>query len=185
MGGFGEVVMKHRSVFLVGLMAVGKSSVGRQLADELGYAFYDSDQEVETRAGAEIAWIFDVEGEDGFRERETQVINELTPMDGIVLATGGGVVLREENRHVLSDRGHVAYLTSPVSLLAERTRKDRRRPLLRDVDPATTLETFARERGPLYESIADRTFVTGGSSVRKIAQEVAEWHRESIGASSA
>ena len=185
MGGFGEGVMKHRSVFLVGLMAVGKSSVGRQLADELGYAFYDSDQEVETRAGAEIAWIFDVEGEEGFRERETQVINELTPMDGIVLATGGGVVLREENRHVLSDRGHVAYLTSPVNLLAERTRKDPRRPLLRDVDPATTLETFARERGPLYERIADRTFVTGGSSVRKIAQEVAEWHRESIGASSA
>ena len=116
--------MKHTSVFLVGLMAVGKSSVGRQLADELGYSFYDSDHEVEIRAGAEIAWIFDVEGENGFRERETQVINELTPIDRIVLATGGGVVLREENRRVLSNRGYVAYLTSPISLLAERTRKD-------------------------------------------------------------
>ena len=185
MGGFGEVAMKHRSVFLIGLMAVGKSSVGRQLADELGYAFYDSDHEVEARAGAEIAWIFDVEGEDGFREREMQIIDELTPMDGIVLATGGGVVLREENRDVLSDRGYVAYLTSPISLLADRTRKDRRRPLLRDVDPVTTLETFARERGPLYESIADRTFVTDGSSVRIVAREVADWHRESIGTSPA
>ena len=81
--------MKHTNVFLVGLMAVGKSSVGRQLADELGYSFYDSDREIEIRAGAEIAWIFDVEGENGFRERETQVINELTLMDRIVLATGG------------------------------------------------------------------------------------------------
>ena len=172
--------MKHTSVFLVGLMAVGKSSVGRQLADELGYSFYDSDREVEIRAGAEIAWIFDVEGENGFRERETQVINELTPIDRIVLATGGGVVLREENRRVLSNRGYVAYLTSPISLLAERTRKDRRRPLLRDGDPAVTLEAFARERGPLYESVADRTFMTDGSSIRKVAREVAQWHRDAL-----
>ena len=172
--------MKHTSVFLVGLMAVGKSSVGRQLADELGYSFYDSDHEIEIRAGAEIAWIFDVEGENGFRERETQVINELTPMDRIVLAPGGGVVLREENRRVLSNRGYVAYLTSPISLLAERTRKDRRRPLLRDVDPAATLETFARERGPLYESVADCTFMTDGSSIRKVAREVAQWYRDAI-----
>ncbi|MEE3278834.1 MAG: shikimate kinase AroK [Pseudomonadota bacterium] len=173
--------MKHRSVFLVGLMAVGKSSVGKQLADELGYSFYDSDHEVEARAGAEIAWIFDVEGENGFREREMQVINDLTPMDGIVLATGGGVVLREENRRVLSDRGYVAYLTSPIGLLAERTRRDRRRPLLKDADHATTLEAFARERGPLYESVADRTFVSDGSSIRKVAREVAQWHRDVIG----
>ncbi|MFP6795769.1 MAG: shikimate kinase AroK [Pseudomonadales bacterium] len=173
--------MKHRSVFLVGLMAVGKSSVGRQLADELGYTFYDSDDEVESRAGAEIAWIFDVEGETGFRDRETQVINELTPLDGIVLATGGGVVLREENRRVLSDRGFVAYLTSPISLLVERTRKDTRRPMLRDKDPVATLKGFARERGPLYESVADRTFVTDGSSVRNVAREVARWHRDAIG----
>ncbi|HBP15554.1 MAG TPA: shikimate kinase I, partial [Gammaproteobacteria bacterium] len=118
---------------------------------------------------------------NGFREREMQVINDLTPMDGIVLATGGGVVLREENRRVLSDRGYVAYLTSPISLLAERTRKDRRRPLLQDVDPAATLEAFARERGPLYESVADRTFVSDGSSIRKVAREVAQWHRDAIG----
>ena len=90
------------------------------------------------------------------------------------------MVLREENRRVLSDRGYVAYLTSPISLLAERTRKDRRRPLLRGVDPAVTLETFARERGPLYESVADCTFMTNGSSIQKVAREVAQWHRDAI-----
>jgi shikimate kinase len=119
------MVGKNHNVFLVGLMAVGKTTVGRLLADELALPFFDSDRVVEEKAGADIAWIFDVEGEAGFRERECQVVDELTLRDGVVLATGGGVVLREENRRNLSTRGIVVFLDSPIEKLVERTRHDR------------------------------------------------------------
>ena len=120
------MVSKNHNVFLIGLMAVGKTTVGRLLSDELGLPFFDTDRVVEEKAGADIAWIFDVEGEAGFRERECQAVDELTQRDGVVLATGGGVVLRDENRHNLATRGVVVFLDSPIEKLVERTRRDKR-----------------------------------------------------------
>jgi shikimate kinase len=163
----------NRNVFLIGLMAVGKTTVGRLLALELGLAFYDSDRVIEERAGADIAWIFDVEGERGFRDREAAVIDELTAMDGVVIATGGGVVLREENRRHLRERGTVVLLESPVERLVERTRHDRKRPLLRDGNARETLERLTRERSELYESIADVRFVADRRSAASLARDIA------------
>ncbi len=164
--------MKHRSVFLVGLMAVGKSSVGRQLADELGYSFYDSDHEVETRAGAEIAWIFDVEGEGGFREREHAVIADLCRLDGVVLATGGGAVLREDNRKALRAGGRVVYLCTSVDQQLERTARDRNRPLLQAADPRGVLANLMAVRDPLYRSIADVIIETDERPPRLVVMEI-------------
>ena len=112
--------MTHQSIYLVGLMAVGKSTVGKLLAERLNRPFFDSDKEIERKAGAEISWIFDVEGEEGFRDREEQVIYELTKVPGVVVATGGGAVLREENRQMLTARGCVVHLDSPLERLLER-----------------------------------------------------------------
>jgi shikimate kinase len=165
---------KHRNFFLVGLMAVGKSTVGRCLAEELKLPFFDSDRVIEERAGADVAWIFDVEGEAGFREREVQVIDELTACDGIVLATGGGVVMREENRRRLSERGTVIFLDTTLSNLVERTRRDRRRPLLQQSkDPMMTFERLEAERRPLYEAIADYRFFANRGSASSMAREIA------------
>jgi shikimate kinase len=164
---------KNRNIFLVGLMAVGKTTVGRLLADELAMPFFDTDRVVEEKAGAEIAWIFDVEGEAGFREREVQVVDELTARHGVVLATGGGVVLREENRRNLAARGTVIYLDSPIDRLVERTRRDKRRPLLQNGDARATLRRLAEVRGPLYASIADYRFCADRHSAKSLASEIA------------
>ena len=126
MAPFVVMVTKNHNVFLIGLMAVGKTTVGRLLSDELGLPFFDTDRVVEEKAGADIAWIFDKEGEAGFRDRECQAVDELTQRDGVVLATGGGVVLREENRRNLATRGIVVFLDSPIERLVERTRRDKR-----------------------------------------------------------
>ena len=122
--------MSQKNIYLVGLMAVGKSTVGRLLAEALHLPFYDTDEEIEARAGAEVAWIFDVEGEEGFRDREEQVIDELTQLDGAVLATGGGAIKREANRRHLAGRGIVIHLDCTLKRLLVRTRKDKKRPLL-------------------------------------------------------
>jgi shikimate kinase len=164
---------KNHNIFLVGLMAVGKTTVGRLLAEELAMPFFDTDRVVEEKAGAEIAWIFDVEGEAGFREREVHVVDELTARCGVVLATGGGVVLREENRRNLAARGTVVYLESPIDKLVERTRRDKRRPLLKNGDPRATLRRLADERGPLYASIADYRFCANRHSAKALAKEIA------------
>ena len=164
--------MDAQNIFLVGLMAVGKSTVGRQLADALTMPFFDADHEVERRAGAEISWIFDVEGEQGFRDREAAVIDDLTQRHGIVMATGGGAILREENRRHLVERGTVIHLDSPIEKIIARTRRDSKRPLLQTGDPAKTLRELQRLRGPLYAEIADHRVVTdnrgAGSVTRKI-----------------
>jgi shikimate kinase len=128
-----------RNVILVGPMGAGKSTIGRALADELGVVFHDSDDLVEERSGASISWIFDVEGEEGFRERETAVIRDLANARGMVLATGGGAVLREENRRILSGLGTVVYLETTVKQQLARTRRDRKRPLLRSQDREVVL----------------------------------------------
>jgi shikimate kinase len=174
MAPFVVMVTKNRNVFLIGLMAVGKTTVGRLLSDELSLPFFDTDRVVEDKAGADIAWIFDMEGEAGFRERECQAVDELTQRDGVVLATGGGVVLREENRRNLSARGIVVFLDSSIERLVERTRRDKRRPLLRQGDARATFERLARERAPLYASIADYRFCADRHSAKALAREIAD-----------
>ena len=138
--------MSEQNVFLIGLMAVGKSTVGRRLASTLDRQFVDSDDEIERRAGAAISWIFDVEGEEGFRDREQQVIDDLSQRQGIVLATGGGAVLREINRQRLSQRGVVVHLHSPLKRLLARTKNDRNRPLLQTANPKKVLKILRAAR---------------------------------------
>lgn len=160
-------------IFLVGPMGAGKTTIGRLLAAGLKLRFMDADQEIEERCGADISWIFDVEGEEGFRERETRMIDELSASDNIVLATGGGVVLREENRRHLSGRGTVIYLMTTVNQQLERTHKDQKRPLLQDLEnPRQTLTEMMALRDPLYREIADITIVTGKRSPRAVANEL-------------
>jgi len=149
-----------QSVFLVGPMGVGKTTIGRQLAELLGYDFYDSDREIEQRSGASIPWIFDVEGEAGFRKREQAMIDELTRKSSIVLATGGGAVILPDNRQHLADRGIVVYLRAALEDLVQRTQQDKNRPLLQTDDPARKLQELITQREPWYLEIADLVFDT-------------------------
>ncbi len=151
-------------------MGAGKTTIGRQLADALGMDFADSDQVIEARTGATIPWIFDVEGEAGFRKREKAVIDELTQRQNLVLATGGGAVLDPENRRHLQARGTVIYLHADIDQLLERTRKDRNRPLLQTEDPRARLEALMAERDPLYREVADIILETGQRGVRHAVQ---------------
>ncbi|WP_339845722.1 shikimate kinase AroK [uncultured Halopseudomonas sp.] len=144
-----------RNVFLVGPMGAGKSTIGRLLAKELRYPFKDSDREIEAKTGADIPWIFDVEGEEGFRQREEAMIAELVLESGIVMATGGGVVMREANRQALAANGLVVYLRTSVDQQLQRTSKDRQRPLLLNADPERVLRDLMAKRDPLYREIAD------------------------------
>ncbi|MFY1026975.1 shikimate kinase I [Actinobacillus seminis] len=164
---------EKRNIFLVGPMGAGKSTVGRQLAQLLGMEFIDSDAEIEQRAGADISWIFDVEGEDGFRKREERIINELTQKQGIVLSTGGGAVLSKENRNHLSARGIVIYLETTVEKQFQRTQRDKKRPLLQEVeDPRQVLEDLAKIRNPLYAEVADITLSTDEQSAKVMASQL-------------
>lgn len=162
------------NLFLIGPMGAGKSTIGRQLAKDLKLEFYDADQEIEERSGANIAWIFDVEGEEGFRKREAQVIDELSQLQGIVLATGGGAILNAENRNRLAARGTVVYLQTTVEQQIRRTvsARDKRRPLLQNDIPEMTLKELMESRDPLYREIADVVVATDGRTVRAVAQEV-------------
>lgn len=141
-------------------MGAGKSTIGRMLAGKLGLPFKDSDREIEDRSGANIAWIFDVEGEEGFRGREESMINEITLLPQVVMATGGGVVMRETNRHHLKARGTVVYLDTPVEQQYERTKHDKKRPLLHNDNPKEVLENLFAIRDPLYREIADLVIST-------------------------
>ncbi len=162
-----------QSVFLIGMMASGKTTIGRHLAAVLELPFVDADRVIEQRAGADIAWIFDLEGEDGFREREQAVLDELTLREGIVLATGGGAVLREVNRSRLRERGVVVYLDAPLERLVARTRSDRKRPLLGDGDAEQTLARLLAERGGLYADTAHVTAPVDDGSPRSLAERIA------------
>lgn len=165
---------KPNNVFLIGPMGAGKSTIGRQLARDLKLDFYDADIEIEERTGADLGWIFDVEGEEGFRVREENIIEELTALQGILLATGGGAVASVENRKNLAARGTVVYLYATVSQQVKRTARDRRRPLLRGVEPGEVLNKLMDERDHLYREIADIVVSTDGKSVRTVSQEVIE-----------
>ncbi len=153
-------------------MGAGKSTIGKYLAQRLKLHFADTDTEIEARTGADIPWIFDVEGEEGFRDREQQVVEEMTRLDGVVLATGGGVILRPENRRALGSRGFVVYLYASVEEQVRRTRRDRRRPLLRKGDPRQILRDLMAVRDPLYREIADHIIETDGCSPRTVAQRL-------------
>jgi shikimate kinase len=147
-------VNNRSNIYLVGLMGAGKTTIGRQLARRLGRRFYDSDHEIVARTGVPIPTIFEIEGEEGFRRRESLAIAELTSGTDIVLATGGGVVLSPENRKRLHDTGWVVYLNVPPAMLFERTRLDRNRPLLRVENPLGKLEELHALRDPLYRETA-------------------------------
>jgi shikimate kinase len=161
-------------IFLVGLPGAGKSTVGRHLASELDATFYDLDEEIELRAGADIPWIFDVEGEAGFRNRETAVVKDFAALNDVVIATGGGVVLREENRRVMSQSSTVVYLSASLSTLVSRTSGKSKRPLLVGKDVRQVLKDLMRVREPLYQQIADVTVASTGGSAKKLAGVIAE-----------
>ncbi|HVL01968.1 MAG TPA: shikimate kinase AroK [Dongiaceae bacterium] len=165
---------KRSNVILVGPMGAGKSTIGRQLAQLLNYEFVDSDHEIEARTGADIPWIFDVEGEDGFRKREEAVIEELTQRQGIVLATGGGVVIREANRRAISSRGIVVYLKTSIEQQLARTAKDRKRPLLQHAEPRKVLTELMKIRDPLYLEVADHVVDTDASNIKDVATQIVE-----------
>jgi len=161
-----------KRVVLVGPMGAGKSTIGRLLAKELGYRFLDSDRIIEERCGANIPWIFDVEGEDGFRQRETAMLDELSNEVGTVLATGGGAVMRAENHGLLKKNAVVVYLKTSIDQQVERTRKDRNRPLLQNDDPEGVLRRLFAIRDPLYTELADIVMFTDRKSPRLVVRQL-------------
>ena len=162
-------------------MGSGKSTIGRILAEILNLKFVDLDCEIEERCGANIAWIFDMEGEDGFRKRESRVLVELASETGMLIATGGGTILFEENRNALKNNGYVVYLRAPVGQLLERTSHDRSRPLLNVGNPREVLEQLVLDRELLYQEIADLVFVTSKRKPWLIANEIANEVRQFVG----
>ena len=160
------------NIFLIGLMGTGKTTIGRQLAKSLKLSFVDSDHEIESRTGANIPWIFDIEGEKGFRKRERTVIDELTRREGIVLATGGGAVLDKRNRTNLVERGMVVYLYTSIEHLLKRTAKDRNRPLLQTDNPRARLEELLAGRDPLYREIADLVIETDNRNIQSTVRAI-------------
>jgi shikimate kinase len=160
------------NLFLTGPMGAGKSTIGRQLSRQLGMPFHDSDQEIEQRTGVDIPLIFDLEGEAGFRKRECAVIDDLTRLEGIILATGGGAILDPRNREHLSSRGTVIYLHASVNQQLKRTGRDRNRPLLQTDDPRKKLEELMAIREPLYRDTADILINTDGMRVQDVVRQI-------------
>jgi shikimate kinase len=165
-------MLTKRNIFLIGPMGSGKTAVGRQLARLFRYTFHDSDADIEAKTGVDIPFIFEKEGEVGFRLRERESIDRLTRLDSIVLATGGGAVIDPANRKALAERGVVVYLATSVDQQLERTRHGRHRPLLTDTDPAQKLNELMTGRAVLYAEIADLTVTTDGRRVQLVAEEI-------------
>jgi shikimate kinase len=155
-------------------MGAGKSTIGRQLAELLGLEFDDTDHEIQRRTGVDIPTIFDFEGEAGFRMREKRIVSEMTQRSGLVLATGGGVVLDSDNRRSLSSRGFVVYLYCSPEEQYERTLRDRKRPLLQTDDPLSRLKELMEHRDPLYRETADLIVSTGKRGIVAVAKEIAQ-----------
>lgn len=169
------------NIYLVGPMGAGKTTIGRRIAELKGMRFVDSDHEVEKRTGVDISFIFDMEGEDGFRKRESKMIAELSDLTNTVMATGGGAVLDAQTRNLLSARGVVVYLETSVEQQLARTGKSSKRPILEGSDDTeATLTRLMTERDPLYRSIADITVKTGDQQARHLARKIVE-QLETIG----
>ena len=167
--------MSEAHIFLIGPMGAGKSTIGRQLADFLCRPFIDVDNEIETMTGADIQWIFDMEGEEGFRNRESKVLKGLIETSrSSIIATGGGIVLRRQNRSMLQEGGQVVYLSATKGQLYERTRNDKNRPLLQVDDRRAVIDQLVEHRDPLYREIADLIFPSGSMPPSKIAKKLAE-----------
>ncbi len=167
-----------RNVFLVGMMGAGKTTAGRILARRLKRTFHDSDQEIERRCGVKIPVIFDIEGEAGFRQREATMIAELTELEDVVLATGGGAIMAPASRRHLAARGTVVYLHAQPGALYERVRQDKNRPLLATADPLARLTALYAERDPLYREVADIVVDTGRQSVQYLSRQLLGQLRE-------
>ncbi|MDD5276008.1 MAG: shikimate kinase AroK [Methylovulum sp.] len=168
---------RSENIYLVGLMGAGKTTIGRQLARTLKLPFYDSDKAIEERTGVDIPTIFEFEGEEGFRDREQKMIQQLTQMRGIVLATGGGAILREENRNLLKENGFIVYLQCSVERILERTRRDTQRPLLQTENPKERIEHLFLQREPLYLSCADFKVNTGIMASKDVVEYILEEYR--------
>ena len=166
------------NIFLVGLMGAGKSTIGRQLARELGKQFRDSDSEIEQRTGVNIDVIFDIEGEQGFRRRETRMLKELVEESGMVLATGGGAILASENRQLLRDNGLIIYLKASAEHLAGRVKLDRRRPLLQTGDKLAKIRELMIQREPVYLQLADMVVETNNRSIPRVVREISKMIKE-------
>ncbi len=163
------------SLFLTGPMGAGKSTIGRQLSKQLKMPFYDSDHEIEQRTGVDIPLIFELEGEAGFRKREAAIIDELTQLPGIILATGGGAILDPVTRQHLAGRGTVVYLHTSVDQQLRRTGRDRHRPLLQTANPRGKLAELMAEREPLYREIADVVIETDGKRVQSVVRQICDF----------
>lgn len=168
--------MEHiiSNIILVGPMGAGKTTIGRQISRLLGYDFYDSDREIEERTGVTIPLIFELEGEEGFRLREQKIINDLTQKKNIVLATGGGAVLRQENQLALKRSGTIVYLCAGIDDLLERTSKDKNRPLLQTEDPRKKLQSILTQREPIYRELADIILETNKMTVHAAVKKLEE-----------
>jgi len=164
--------MQTENIYLIGLMGAGKTTIGRQLAKALQLPFYDSDKAIEEQTGVDIPTIFEYEGEKGFRDREQNMIQELTKIDGIVLATGGGAILREQNRTALNENGFVVYLQCSVDKILQRTKRDNQRPLLYTDNPRERIEALFEEREGLYLSCADFKIETSSMQSKTIVQTI-------------
>jgi shikimate kinase len=164
--------MHAQNLFLIGPMGAGKTTVGRQLAEHFRKEFIDSDLEIQRRTGVDIPTIFEFEGEQGFRQREQEVIEELTKREAVVVATGGGAVINEQNRRALSTRGIVIYLHCTVEQQYERTHRDKNRPLLQTDDPMAKLKSLMAERDPLYRQTADLLISTEGRNTQAVVQDI-------------
>lgn len=163
---------RSENIYLIGLMGAGKTTIGRQLARALQLPFYDSDKAIEEATGVDIPTIFEFEGEEGFRNREQKMILQLTELQGVVLATGGGAVLREENRQRLQTNGFVVYLYCSVDKIVERTKRDAQRPLLQTSDPRARVEQLFSEREAFYKDCADFEVNTGDLQSKAVVKEI-------------
>ena len=166
------MINQKGNIILIGPMGSGKTSTGKMLAKEMGYVFLDTDEEVTKRTGVSIAYIFDVEGEEGFRKRECLALKECLNGNNTVVSTGGGIVLSKENRDLLQVRGTVVYLQTSIRTQVKRTASTNNRPLLQNKDPEETLEKLMLTRAPLYEEIADITITTDNKSLQEMSKEI-------------
>ena len=162
----------QKNIVLLGHMGSGKTSLGRSISKSLKLNFIDTDEEIESRTGASIDWIFDLEGESGFRKRESEILSEMVDKNSVVLSTGGGIILSDQNRELLSSRGTVFYLATPISVQLERTAKDKDRPLLKNGDPEEILTNLQNDREEVYQSVADHVVNTENKSSQEVASEI-------------